>query len=348
LDAQFLSNAAAHLFLTGVAPTPAAGTAPVMLAPMSGITDIVFRRLAIRYGAAYAVSEMVASAEFARGNEEARLRAEGAGMPVRIVQLAGREPRWMAEAARLAEASGAEVIDINMGCPAKKVVGGASGAALMRDLPLALSLIEATVGAVRVPVTLKMRLGWDDSTIVAPELAPLAEAAGIRLVTVHGRTRQQFYEGRADWDAIRAVAAAVSIPLIANGDLAAVEDAPAMLAAAGADGVMIGRGAQGRPWFPGQVAAFLASGERRPAPALAEQHAVACEHYEGLLGLYGRDTGLRHARKHLGWYLDAAAATAGVPVDAERRAATLVATTPEAARAALADAYDSIAWRAAA
>jgi nifR3 family TIM-barrel protein len=314
----------------------------VALAPMSGVTDVVFRRIAVRLGAGWAVSEMVASREFAAGNEEARLRAEGEGMALRVVQLAGREARWMAEAARLAESSGANVVDINMGCPAKKVVGGASGAALMRDLDLALALIEATVAAVRVPVTLKMRLGWDDDSIVAPELARRAEAAGVVLVTVHGRTRQQFYSGRADWPAIAAVKAAVAIPVVANGDIAAAEDGAALLAASGADAVMVGRGAQGRPWLPGQVAGHLATGRAALPPRLEAQREIALEHYEGLLALYGHAVGVRHARKHLGWYLDAAAETAGQGVPPALRTPVMTADNAAAARAALAAAYDSL------
>lgn len=315
---------------------------------MSGVTDIVFRRIAVRLGAGLAVSEMVACKELATGDQEARLRAEGEQMGIHVVQLAGREARWMAEAAKVAEASGAKVIDINMGCPVKKVTGGHSGSALMKDLDHALTLIDATVGAVSVPVTLKMRLGWDENSIVAPELARRAESAGIRLVTVHGRTREQFFTGRADWSAIRPVTEAVSIPVVANGDLVSVEDAPAMLAASGADAVMIGRGAQGRPWFPGQVAHYLATGERRDAPDLATQHTIAREHYDGLLGLYGRETGLRHARKHLGWYLDEAARAAGLTLHPEVRAGVLTASTPEDAQMKLAAAYDGLAWRAAA
>ncbi len=320
----------------------------VVLAPMSGVTDIVFRRIAVRLGTGLAVSEMVASRELASGDQEARLRAEGAGMKLHVVQLAGREAASMAEAAKVAEASGANIIDINMGCPVKKVTGGHSGSALMRDLDHALTLIEATVGAANVPVTLKMRLGWDHASIVAPELARRAQDAGVKLVTVHGRTRQQFYTGKADWNAIRAVKDAVSIPLIANGDLVRVEDAPAMLAASGADAVMIGRGAQGRPWFPGQVARFLETGEMVPDPDLATQHTIAREHYDGLLTLYGRETGLRHARKHLGWYLDEAARSTGQIVDAEAKTAVLTADTPEDARMKLAAAYDALAWKAAA
>jgi len=324
---------------------PIAVSNRVVLAPMSGVTDIVMRRLAVRFGAGLAISEMVASAELARGDDEARLRAEGSGMPVHVVQLAGREPHWMGEATRAAEAAGADVVDINMGCPAKKVTGGYSGSALLRDLDLAMSLIDAVVAAATVPVTLKMRLGWDHDSIVAPELTARAEAAGVQLVTVHGRTRQQFYTGTADWNAIRPVREATRLPLVANGDVVTLDDAPAMLAASGADAVMIGRGAQGRPWFPGQVARFLATGERMPDPDLDAQHAVASEHYEGLLELFGRDVGTRHARKHLGWYLDSASARAGVAVPVERRTAVMTASTPEAARAALGEAYDDLRWR---
>jgi tRNA-dihydrouridine synthase B len=321
---------------------------PVVVAPMSGITDIVFRRLAVRLGAGLAVSEMVASAELAAGDQESRLRAEGTGMPVHVVQLAGREARWMAEAARVAEASGADIIDINMGCPVKKVTGGHSGSALLKNVDHALSLIEAVVAAVRVPVTLKVRLGWDENSIVAPDLARRAEACGITLVTVHGRTRQQFFTGRADWAAIRKVKDAVTIPVVANGDLQDGPDAAVMLKQSGADAVMIGRGAQGRPWRPGQIAAFLASGERPDDPALSEQHGIAREHYDGLISLYGREMGVRHARKHLGWYLDEAVRCAGVELPGERRIAVLTAATPERAQMALADAYDSLAWQVAA
>lgn len=321
---------------------------PVVVAPMSGVTDIVFRRLAVRLGAGLAVSEMVASAEFASGSSEARLRAEGGGMPVHVVQLAGREARWMGEAARVAEAAGADVIDINMGCPAKKVTGGLSGSALLRDLDHAMTLIEATVAAARVPVTLKMRLGWDSASIVAPELARRAENAGVRMITVHGRTREQFYTGKADWHAIRRVREAITIPLVANGDLTEPRHSRDMLAASGADAVMIGRGAQGRPWFPGQVASFLATGRSSASPGLGTQHAYAREHYEGLLGIYGRDTGVRHARKHLGWYLDAAEEEAGCKLDTERRVAVITAQTAEEAMSAFADAYEDLGWRAAA
>ncbi|WP_310620423.1 tRNA dihydrouridine synthase DusB [Flexibacterium corallicola] len=277
----------------------------VILAPMSGVTDLPFRKLALRYGAGLVVSEMVASASLVTGSEESRMRSEGAGIRPHIVQLAGREPHWMAEGARMAEAAGAHIIDINMGCPAKKVTSGYSGSALMKDLGLAMSLIEATVAAVDIPVTLKMRLGWDEASINAPVLAKQAEDAGIKMITVHGRTRSQFYKGKADWKAIRSVREVVSVPLVANGDCTGFEEADLMLEQSGADLVMVGRGAYGRPWLPGFIAHYLETGEKRVAPsgrALAE---LIIEHYEAILELYGEHIGVRAARKHLGWYLEA-------------------------------------------
>jgi tRNA-dihydrouridine synthase B len=278
-----------------------------VLAPLSGVTDVVFRRIASRYGAALVVSEMVASDEFVRGSEEARLRAEGEGISPHVIQLAGCDPRWMGEAARLAEGSGAAVIDINMGCPAKRVTGGYAGSALMRELDLAVRIIETTVAAVRCPVTVKMRLGWDHSCLNAPELAQRAWAVGAAGVTVHGRTRQQFYTGVADWDAIRPVVESVAdaVPVVANGDIATAADARRCLEASGASAVMIGRAAMGRPWLVGQIGDELA-GRAAIEPSPAEMAAVAVEHYEGLLALYGRRIGLRRARKHLAAYADEA------------------------------------------
>ena len=274
------------------------------LAPMSGVTDLGMRRLARRFGAAFAVSEMVASDAYVRGAEEARLRAEGAGISPHIVQIAGCEPRWMGEAARLAEASGANAIDINMGCPSKRVTGGYAGSALMRDLDHALRLVAATVGAVTVPVMLKMRLGWDESSRNAAELARRAEAAGVRSVTVHGRTRCQFYEGRADWAAIAAVKQAVTIPVIANGDCVTPADALTMCRNSGADAVMIGRAALGRPWLVGEIGHFLCHGEGWPEPSAALRRDAVLEHYGTLLSIFGSAQGLRHARKHLAAYCD--------------------------------------------
>ena len=315
---------------------------PVVLAPMSGITDLPFRRLATSFGTDMVVTEMVASESFGRGDAEMSLRSAGEGMAPHVVQLAGREPGWMAEAARMAEANGADVIDINMGCPAKRVTTGWSGAALMRDLDHAMTLVEATVGAVALPVTLKMRLGWDRASLNAPELARRAEAAGVRMVTVHGRTRDQFYEGEADWSAIRAVREATRLPLIANGDVTDFADADEILARSGADGLMIGRGACGRPWFPAAVSRYLAGDEVPSAPEGEALIRVVTEHHRALVAHYGPVKGILAARKHLGWYLDAAlamrdAAGAESEITALRRAllsaATAEAVEPLIARA---------------
>lgn len=322
----------------------------VLLAPMSGITDAPFRRVAERHGAGLVVSEMTACAALAQGKREASVRSQGQGVAIHVVQLAGCEARWMAEGARVAESQGAHMIDINMGCPSKQVTEGAAGSALMRDVNHALSLVEATVAAVRVPVTLKMRLGWDHDTLNAPELARRAEQAGIHMITVHGRTRCQFYTGEADWPAVRAVKQAVTIPVVVNGDIRSFDDVTKALAASGADAVMVGRAAQGRPWFPGQVARYIATGKREPAPPLREQFTLIDTLYDEMLVHHGLAIGRRHARKHLGWALDSAAATTGVSTDLlkQHRARVLTAEEPAQARRMLADAYDAFAWRAAA
>ncbi len=295
------------------------------LAPMAGVTDPAMRRIAERYGAAVAISEMIAAAGVARGDRETALRlasgqaAGAAPSAPRVIQIAAREPAEIAEAARCAEAAGAEWIDINMGCPCKRVTGGLAGAALMRDLDQAAALIATARAAIRVPLSVKMRLGWSEASRNAPELARRAEAEGAALVTVHGRTREQFYKGRADWAAIAAVKQAVAIPVVANGDCASVEDAAQMLAVSGADAVMVGRAAQGRPWLVGDIAHFLATGRRRAEPSRAERGAVAREHLEGLLAQMGQ-AGLRHARKHLASYVDAAFGVGSGEVAALRHA----------------------------
>ena len=296
---------------------------PVALAPLAGITDLPFRRLVARFGVGLVVSEMVASQEVVQAKPAARARAElGLGEVATSVQLAGRDPYWMGEAAKLVEGLGARIIDINMGCPAKKVTNGWSGSALMRDLPQALRLIEAVVNAVKVPVTLKTRLGWDEGCLNAADLACRAEAAGVRMITIHGRTRQQFYKGSADWAAIRAVKDAVTVPVLANGDITGPEAAQTAVKASGADGVMVGRGAQGRPWMPALIAHSL---YRAPKPRIPVGPAFAdmvAGHYEAMLDFYGSELGLKMARKHLGWYMD----TAGTPAPLRRE--VLTAGTP--------------------
>ena len=280
-------------------------TTPVVLAPMAGITDLPTRRIVAGFGAGLVVSEMVASQEMVQAKPSVRDRAElGATVEGTSVQIAGREAFWMAEAAKLLEGQGARILDINMGCPAKKVTGGASGSALLRDHDHALRLIEAVTAAVSVPVTLKTRLGWDDDSHDTAALARRAEGAGIRMLTIHGRTRCQFYRGRADWDAIRPIVEAVSIPVLANGDIVDLTSAKAALAASGAAGVMVGRGAQGAPWLCASIAAGLGHGAPPEVPSGSALALLVLAHYDALLDFYGEAHGARVARKHLGWYMD--------------------------------------------
>lgn len=308
---------------------PRASPPLVSLAPMAGVTDIPFRRQVKAFGGQYCVSEMVASEQLARDRIDMVRRAAGAGVisPL-VVQLAGREAHWMAEGARLAEDAGADVIDINMGCPSKSVTSGLCGSALMRDPDMALALIEATVAATKLPVTLKMRLGWDHSSLNAPEITRRAEAAGVRMITIHGRTRQQFYTGQADWSAIAAVVNAVRIPVIANGDISSAADARRAIALSGAAGVMIGRAAQGRPWLPAAIEHALKHGGEATPPPRAALLASLLALYEDTLEFYDEGLGVRVARKHIAWTIDAVLG----PEARERRKAICVLTEPARVR----------------
>ncbi|MGP1283098.1 MAG: tRNA dihydrouridine synthase DusB [Parasphingopyxis sp.] len=316
---------------------------PVILAPMTGVTDRPFRRLVRRYGSGLNVTEMIASQAAIRETRQSIQKA--AWDPIEdpvSMQLVGCDPESMGEAAKLNAQRGAAIIDINFGCPVRKVVNGYAGSALMREIPLATKLMEATVKAVDVPVTVKMRTGWDDRSRNAPELAKIAEDLGVKMITVHGRTRCQMYKGHADWEFVSEVRKAVSIPVIVNGDVCSIEDAEEALRQSGADGVMVGRGAYGKPWLLSQMMHWFATGERRPDPSLDEQYRVIDAHYRDMLDHYGVDVGVKVARKHIGWY------TKGLPGSAEFRNRANQEDDPEQVLQMLADFFGPAFERAAA